>query len=113
MASPTMTDEELAQRFGRRGPGSTVFDACEWGYQCPKGHRGMSITWSEFKVHIWCHRCRLDYPSKDCPMQRPSWMSPSRFRQFISQLPFRPKVLRGVDRSLEEASPNVDKEMGG
>jgi len=102
MASPTLTDEQLAEKYGRRVAGAvSLFEPFEWGYRCPIGHRGESITWSEFKEHIWCYRCELDYPSETCPMQRPSWMQPKQFKEFIARLPFKPKVLPGVDHYLE------------
>lgn len=101
MGSPTLTDDQLAEKFGRRPDGQPLFEPCEWGYRCPEGHRGLLITWSEFKGHIWCHRCQLDYPSESCPMQRPSWMKPEDFKAFIAKLPFKPKVLPGVDHYIE------------
>jgi len=102
MASPTLTDEQLAKKYGRRTPGGqTLFKPFELGYRCPKGHRGESITWSEFNNHIWCHKCQLDYTSETCPMQRPSWMDPDEFGAFVSRLSFKPKILPGVDRSIE------------
>ncbi len=102
MSSPTLTDRQIAKKYGRRTPGAvSLFEPYEWGYGCPRGHRGELITWSEFNEHIWCHRCQLDYPSADCPMQRPGWMDPKEFQEFVSRLPFTPKVLSGVDRYLE------------
>jgi hypothetical protein len=101
MASPTLTDQQLARQFGRRGPGQPLFEPQEFGYRCPKGHGGDHITWSEFKEHIWCYQCKLDYPSKDCPIQRPSCMSRKDFNAFVRRLPFKPQIIPGVDRSLE------------
>ena len=102
MPSPKMTDEQLAEHYGRRTPGGQpLFEPFQWGYRCPQGHRGELITWSKFNDHIWCHKCQLDYPSETCPMQRPSWMDPDEFRAFVSRLPFKPKILPGVDRSIE------------
>ena len=102
MASPTMTDEELAEKYGRRRTGAvSLFEPYEWGYRCPARHRGENITWSEFNEHIWCKKCELDYPSADCPMQRPSWMDPDEFKSFVTRLPFKPTVLPGVDHYLE------------
>lgn len=101
MASPTLTDEELAKQYGRRKEGVALFEPFEWGYRCPQGHRGEAITWSEVANHIWCYKCQLDYSSKDCPMQRPSWMKPKEFKAFVARLPFKPKVLPGVDHYIE------------
>ncbi|KKN86951.1 hypothetical protein LCGC14_0262200 [marine sediment metagenome] len=102
MASPTLTDKQLTERYGKRAPGAvSLFAPYEWGYRCPKGHRGENITWSEFKQHIWCYKCQLDYPSMDCTMQRPSWMEPDEFKSFVAKLPFKPRILPGVDHYIE------------
>lgn len=102
MASPILKDRELAKKYGRRTPGGQpLFEPYEWGYQCPAGHRGDNIDWSEFVDHIWCKKCELDYLSSDCPIQRPSWMAPDEFKSFVARLPFKPKILPGVDRYLE------------
>lgn len=102
MASPTLTDEDLTRLYGGRNTeGISLFEPYEFGYRCPKGHRGTNITWSEFKGHIWCYRCEVDYPSSGCPMQRPSWMTPQQFKEFVAKLPFKPKILSGVDHCLE------------
>jgi len=102
MASLTLTDQELAEKYGRRRTSAvSLFEPCEWGYRCPARHRAEFITWSEFNEHIWCKKCGLDYPSSDCPMQRPSWMDPDEFKQFVERLPFKPQILPGVDHYLE------------
>jgi len=101
MASPIMTDEQLAEKYGRRKEGVSLFEPCEYGYGCPKGHRGTQICWSEFNEHIWCYKCEIDYPSSECPIKQPSWMTKEQFREFVDKLPFKSKVLRGIDRSLE------------
>ncbi len=80
MASPTLTDKQLEKQYGLRIPkgakGIIALDEpFELGYSCPKGHTSESITWSEFNEHIWCYMCKIDYPSKDCPIKRPCWMS--------------------------------------
>jgi len=105
MASPTLSDRQLAQKYGRRPEGVALFEPMEYGYRCPEGHCGAAIYWSEFKEHIWCYECKLDYPTETCLIQRPSWMSIKDFRDFLDKLPFKPKVLAGVDRSLEEKEP--------
>lgn len=69
MAAPSMTDQEIADKYGRRViPHGTVIlnEPSEEGYQCPKGHNMSEITWSEFNEYIWCYVCQLDYPSKVC-----------------------------------------------
>lgn len=103
MASPTMTDHQLAEKHGRRltdAGGVSLFTPNEWGYRCPQGHRNNLIVWSKFNGHVWCHRCQMDYPMETCPIQRPIWMNPGQFRSFLRRLPFKPKVLPGVDNSL-------------
>jgi len=101
MSSPKLTDEEIAEKYGRRAGGQPLFEPFELGYRCPQGHKGDSITWSEFNEHIWCFKCQLDYLSMDCPMQRPGWMKPDDFKRDIAKLPFKPKVLPGVDHTVE------------
>ncbi|GAH45748.1 unnamed protein product [marine sediment metagenome] len=114
MAEPTLTDEQLAEKYGRRPVGAvSLFAPFEWGYRCPAGHRGENITWSEFKEHIWCKKCELDYPVADCPMQRPSWMDPTEFKAFVARLPFKPKILPGVDHSLELLDKAEKRLKGG
>lgn len=103
MASPTLTDEQLAQKYGRRPhPGAILlFEPFDFGYRCPKGHGGGCITWSEFNDHIWCYRCNLEYPYFDCTLQQPSWMSDKEWEEFVAKLPNKPKILEGLDRTLE------------
>ena len=99
MSSPTMTDEQIAEKYGRREVKAGLIilnEPSEEGYLCPQGHKMGEITWSEFNEHIWCYVCQLDYPSKDCPMQRPCWETPKQFRSFISRLPFKPRIVSGV-----------------
>lgn len=108
MTDTALRDQELAEHFGRR-QGQSLFDPQEYGYRCPKGHGAHTITWSEFQQHIWCYNCKYDYPSKDCPIQRPSWMSRLHFKKFCESLPFAPKVIRGVDRTLEEFDKAIDQ----
>ena len=99
MSSITMTDDQLAGKYGRREvkAGMVILnEPSEEGYQCPQGHKMGEITWSEFKEHLWCYVCQIDYPSKDCPMQRPCWETPKQFKEFLTRLPFKPHILRGV-----------------
>jgi len=105
MASPTMTDGELAKEYGYSQSGQTLFGPQEFGYRCPKGHGGNYLTWSEFNEHIWCHKCWLDYRYCDCTLKRPSWMKRKYFNKFVADLPIKPRILKGVDRWMEE----VDK----
>ena len=109
MPSPAMSDEQLAKKYGRRTPDEyPLFEPYHWGYRCPRKHKGESIAWSSFNDHIWCQKCKFDYPSADCPMQRPSWMDHDEFGAYIARLPYRPKILPGVDRSIEP----LDKAKG-
>lgn len=99
MASLTLTDGELTIQYGRRDlpKGTIIFDEpSELGYQCPEGHKMGQLIWSEFNDHLWCYVCKLDYPSAECPMQRPCWETPKQFKEFISRLPFKPKIIKGV-----------------
>lgn len=65
------------------------------GYLCPKLHGGGDLTWSEWEEHLWCYKCEIDYPSKDCPKQRPGWMSDEIWEMVNSGLPFKPVILPG------------------
>jgi len=97
MASPVMTDMQLAEKYGRRPVGGTAIDEpTELGYQCPKGHKWDALTWSEFKEHLWCYVCKLDYPSKDCPKQRVCWMSDEQWEMINKTLPFKPIIIEGI-----------------
>lgn len=100
--SSHLTDRQLEKIYGKRGSGTALFEPWELGYRCPRGHRGSHITWSEFNHHIWCYKCQLDYLSNTCPIQRPSWQGKEDFEKTIARLPFKPRVIRGMDRTIEE-----------
>jgi hypothetical protein len=59
-------DKELETLFGRRPEGTALFEPQELGWACPedKTHR---ITFSEFREHIWCYDCKMDYFTLLCP----------------------------------------------
>ncbi len=105
MASPTLTNKELATQYGKRGKGRPIDEPQELGYGCPKGHRLDHITWSEFNGHIWCYKCQIDYPSKDCPIQRPCFMSDEQWNGFIQRLPFKATVIDGVQHFPDCETP--------
>ena len=102
MASSTLTDKQLEEQYGRRFPteakGIVILDEpTELGYRCPRSHKWNDITWSEFKKHIWCYKCQLDYPSALCPMKRPCSFSRESFEVFVNKLPFRAIIVKGVE----------------
>lgn len=58
-------NKKLEKKFGlRKTAMMSLFEPMEYGYRCPKGHS--AITWSEYKEHIWCYKCRKDYYYADC-----------------------------------------------
>lgn len=98
MASIEFTNDELEQKFGRRPAGvELLFEAWEFGYRCPQLHHGECIRFSKFNDYVWCEQCGVDWPSADCPIQRPSWMEDGRFDEFLDALPFTPSLLAGID----------------
>lgn len=103
--SSRLTDKQLEKIYGKRKAGQPLSEPCELGYRCPRNHRGENITWSEFNRHIWCYKCHLDYLSDICPMQRPSWMSKEDFEKDIAKFPFKPKIIRGVERESKLETP--------
>ena len=61
------TDTELEKLFGRRpGDGLALFWPMELGWVCPTGENHW-LEWSEFKDHVWCVACEVDYFSPLCP----------------------------------------------
>jgi len=97
MANNRMTDEQLAEKYGRRSGGQPIDEPSELGYRCPRGHHMNDVMWSEFKEHIWCRVCKKDYHyAQDCRMMRPCWQSQAEFDKFIASLPQKPRVLKGI-----------------
>lgn len=97
MASITLTDEQLEKEYGRRPEGQPLDYPQELGYICPEGHGGDYLTWSEFKEHIWCYKCKMDYHyAADCQLRRMCWMSDEQWKDFLVALPMKPKVLEGI-----------------
>ena len=100
MSSPTLTDDQLEKEYGRRNlpKGSIIFDQpFELGYQCPKGHKGENLVFSEFNDHIWCYECKKDYHyAADCRLKRMCWMSDEQWKDFIARLPMKPRILEGI-----------------
>lgn len=97
-----LSDAQLKKIYGLRNDGKPmgiVFDAFEFGYRCPKGHKGEGvITWSEFHRHLWCYRCKLDYLTDICTIKRPDWMTKKAFQEFVDELPFRARIIKGKER---------------
>ena len=62
------TDQQLTELFGRRIEGIPLLDAQELGWACPVNPKH-KITFSEFKAHIWCFDCLMDYFTLLCPKQ--------------------------------------------
>ena len=97
MSSPRMKDKQLKKKFGMRAVGQSFDQPCELGYQCPKGHIGEDLSWSEFNEHIWCPRCKKDYHyAKDCKLKRMCWMKEHQWLDFLSGLPMKPSIIKGI-----------------
>ena len=79
---------EILKVYGYRSNAQPVFEPQELGYRCPQGHS--NITWSEFKQHIWCNTCKLDFHyAKDCYLL---WDAHN-----PKDLPEQPRVITGPD----------------
>lgn len=59
-------DKELEALFGRRPEGISIFEPQELGWVCPIDAKH-TITFSEFREHIWCYNCDMDYFTLLCP----------------------------------------------
>ncbi len=116
MGSPTLADEQLAEKYGRRDlpKGAVPFDQPqELGYVCPKGHKGDYLTWSEFNEHIWCYKCENDYHyAEDCKLKRICWMDDKQWSDFLGSLPAKPKVIRGIQHFPDCEIPHKEKSIG-
>lgn len=98
-----LRDDTIEKKYGKKARGGiALFEASEMGYGCPKSHRGDTIVWSEFNDCIWCHKCQYDYPSEECPIIKPDWMSLEEFYDFINKLPFKP-ILK-VDKKRKKTA---------
>ena len=114
MSSPKLTDKQLEKVYGRRQTGVTALDdPQELGYICPKGHGGDYLTWSEFKDHIWCCKCQVDYHyATDCQLKRMWWMSDEQWRVFVAVLPMKPKILEGTQHFFDCKIPHKEMPEG-
>jgi len=114
MASPTMTDEQIAEKYGRRNlpQGAVAFDQPqELGYVCPSGHTGDYLTWSEFNEHIWCYKCKKDYHyAIDCRLRHMCWMSDEQWNDFLNSLPMKPTVLEGIQHFSDCKIPHGESQ---
>ena len=100
MSSPTLTDEQLAEEYGRRNlPKCAVIldEPSELGYRCPRKHSFGYLTWSEFNDHLWCFACQKDYHyAADCELIKPCWASKKQFNEIVSRLPLKPRIVGGL-----------------
>jgi len=87
------TDEQLKEKYGLRPHGNPLFEPQEHGYRCPKGHS--NITWSEFKDHIWCYECEIDYHyAIDCVLIKDKYNP--------KDLPQQPKIIEGIKNFTDD-----------
>jgi len=107
VSSLTLTDEQLEKEYGRRPEGQPFDGPQELGYICPKGHGGDYLTWSEFNAHIWCYKCERDYHyAADCQLKRTCWMNDEQWKDFLTRLPMKPKVIEGIQHFPDCAVPH-------
>lgn len=75
------TDKELESLFGRRPTdGIPLFDAMELGWVCPKDSEH-HITWSEFRGHVYCYLCEVDYYTLLCSKRMNPYTTESVLRE--------------------------------
>lgn len=85
----------MRRKYGMRGYGTPLFEPQEHGYRCPRGHA--NITWSEFKEHIWCYDCEMDFHyAKDCIMISDDYNP--------KKLPMQPFMIHGIDNFTEDGN---------
>jgi len=104
MSNDKYTDEQLAEKFGRRGDGNPIDFPEELGYRCPKGHS--NVTWSEFCDHIWCYVCEKDYHyADDCVLVKDKWNP--------KNLPKQPRIITGINNFTEDGNGfnNIPKRL--
>lgn len=101
------TDEQLKEKYGLRHGGKSctpLFEPQEYGYRCPKGHS--NITWSEFKDHIWCYKCEIDYHyAIDCVLIKDEYNP--------KDLPQQPRIIEGISNYTEDGNNfnDIPKEL--
>jgi len=85
------TDKQLGKKYGfRLKKGEAVIpidNPAELGYRCPKGHS--NIDWSEFKKHIWCYQCKMDFYYASCVLIKCEYNPKG--------LPKRPRIITGIE----------------
>ena len=109
MASPLLTDKQLAKEYGIRPSGQPLDCPSELGYICPKGHGGDYLSWSEFKEHIWCWECMIDYLYADCMLKRMCWMSDKQWEDFLSDLDEKPQIIEGIQHFPDCKIPHQER----
>ena len=63
------TDKKLEKLFGMRPTeGLALFWPMELGWVCPVNEDHW-LEWSEFKDHVWCVACEIDYFTMLCPKE--------------------------------------------
>lgn len=85
------TDKQLKKKYGfrlkKREAVQPLDNPAELGYRCPKGHS--NIDWSEFKEHIWCYQCKMDYHyADDCVLIK--------YKHNPKDLPKQPRIITGI-----------------
>lgn len=97
VANDKYTDIELKEKYGLRFPegraGTILDEPFELGFKCPRDHT--HITWSEFREHVWCYECKMDYHYSICPIQRPCWMKAKLWRIMYGNYPNKFNIQKG------------------